>query len=73
MKVLCTDCVHFKESKCTHKSKKAKNGYFNCPVFKTIPIDVLTKEYKTLLVSGSNAVRLQELKIKLQEINGGTI
>lgn len=73
MKKLCTDCVHFKESKCTHKSKKAKNGYFNCPIFKSIPIDVLTKEYKTLLVSKENPERLAFLKDKLESINGGTI
>jgi len=70
MKINCTDCTYFKDGVCT---KNSKNGYFNCKKFKAIPIDVLTKEYKTLLVSGSNPKRLQELKIKLQEINGGTI
>jgi len=70
MKINCTDCAHFKDGVCV---KNSKNGYFNCKKFKAISIDVLTKEYKLLLVSKTNPIRLQELKIKLENINGGMI
>jgi len=70
MKVHCTDCAHFKDGVC---AKSSKNGYFNCKKFKAVPIDVLTKEYKSLLVSKENPERLQELKSKLENINGGIL
>jgi len=70
MKIHCTDCTHFKDGVC---AKNSKNGYFNCKKFKSIPIDVLTKEYKSLLVSKSNPERLKFLKDKLESFNGGII
>jgi len=42
MKKECTNCVYYKDSKC---SKSKKNGYFNCQTYKAIPISELTKEY----------------------------
>lgn len=70
MKIQCQNCTHFKNDVC---AKSKKNGYGNCTTYRAIPIDVLTKEYKLLLVSKVDPDRLQFLKSKLEEINGGTI
>jgi len=70
MKKECTNCIYYKDGKC---SKSKKNGYFNCQTYKAIPISELTKEYKLLLVSKDNPERLQHLKEKLENLNGGTI
>jgi len=70
MKKLCTNCTHFKNEVC---AKNSKNGYFNCSKYKTIPMSELHKEYVSLMVSKKDPDRLEFLKEKLSEINGGTI
>lgn len=70
MKINCQDCQFRTPTGC---SKNSKNGYFNCNKFRSIPIDVLKKEYYSLMVSGLDSVRMQYLEDKLKTINGGTI
>lgn len=70
MKSICTDCTYFQKGVCI---KNQKNGYNNCKKFKSIPIPELQKEYKMLLVSGENNVRMLFLQKKLEDINGGYI
>lgn len=70
MKVHCIDCIHSTPTGCV---KNSKNGYFNCKKYKAIPIPVLEKERKALLISKDNPERLEYLIEKIMAFNGGTI